>query len=283
MATPPPLHPDLMPSLRQLVCGLELLFWALPFALLVCVQEILAPAWESWGVMPLILSMALLWFGASRLKYFQPQEGVWQSAVKITEVLAMVMAGLAPFLHWIQTLPELHVAAYSSGQKHIIYSTIIFCAASIMFLLNLNHVLTRLGAMLPDPILRADIKLFVTLNFILFFPLLTAMWLCRLSPELFNFLYHKAPGLAQQVGSAVGLEDFLQASVLWMATLIIATTMTMMWKAKEAVLNGVFSLEPTPIPEEDELGDEETRLEGVLGEPEEDATKPPTNSASEEA
>ena len=96
MAAPTTLHPDLMPSLRQLVRGLELLFWSLPFALLVCVQEMLAPAWESWGIMPLLLSMALLWFGASRLKHFQPQEGIWQSAVKITEVLALVMVGLSP-------------------------------------------------------------------------------------------------------------------------------------------------------------------------------------------
>lgn len=259
MATPPPLHPDLMPSLRQLVRGLELLFWALPFALLVCVQEILAPAWESWGVMPLLLSMGVLWFGASRLKHFQPKEGVWQNAVKITEVLAVVMLGLAPFLHWIQTLPDLPVAGFTSGQKHIIYSTIIFCAASIMFLLNLNHVLTRLGVMLPDPILRADIKLFVTLNFILFFPLLAAMWLVRLSHELFGLMYLKAPGMAEFFGSAMGLENALQGAVLWMATLIIATTMTMMWKTKEAVMNGVFSLEPT-LPKEVHLDEDETRI-----------------------
>ena len=93
MPSPPLLHPDLMPSLRQLVRGLELLFWALPFVLLVCVQEILAPEWESWGVMPLFLSTVILWFGASRLRYFQPQEKVWQSSVKVTEILALLMAG----------------------------------------------------------------------------------------------------------------------------------------------------------------------------------------------
>ena len=37
--------------------------------------------------------------------------------------------------------------------------------------------------------------------------------------------------------------------MLWLATLIIANTMTMMWKAKEAVLGGVFSLEPVPLPD----------------------------------
>ena len=257
MSTPLPLHPDLMPSLRQLVRGLELLFWALPFVLLVCVQEILAPEWESWGVMPLFLSTVILWFGASRLRYFQPQEKVWQSSVKVTEILALLKAGLAPFLHWIQVLPELPTSGYSAGQKHIVYSTIIFCTASIMFLLNLNHVLTRLGTMLPDPILRADIKLFVTLNFILFFPLLVAMWCCRLSSGLFVALQQQAPSMAENIGSAVSLEHLLRASVIWITILIIATTMAMMWKAKESVLNGVFSLEPVPVTEED---DDETRI-----------------------
>ena len=256
-----PLSPNLMPSLRQLVRGLELLFWALPIALLVCVQEILAPAWESWGIMPLILSTGTLWFGVSRLRQFHPKEQIWQSAVRLTEVLALLMVGLVPFLHWIQALPELSASGYSAGQKHIIYSTIIFCTASIMFVLNLNHLLTRLGAILPDPVLRADIKLFVMMNFILFFPMLAAMWCCRLSNELYSVLYYKAPGLAESFGNAVGLQELLQGVVLWIAILIIATTMTMIWKAKEAVLNGVFSLQPA-LPSEDE--DEETRIVPVV-------------------
>ncbi len=256
-----PLSSNLMPSLRQLVRGLELLFWALPITLLVCVQEILAPAWESWGIMPLILSTGTLWFGVSRLRQFHPKEQIWQSAVRLTEVLALLMAGLVPFLHWIQALPELSASGYSAGQKHIIYSTIIFCTASIMFVLNLNHLLTRLGAILPDPVLRADIKLFVMMNFILFFPMLAAMWCCRLSNELYSVLYYKAPGLAESFGNAVGLQELLQGVVLWIAILIIATTMTMIWKAKEAVLNGVFSLQPA-LPSEDE--DEETRIVPVV-------------------
>ena len=256
-----PLSSNLMPSLRQLVRGLELLFWALPITLLVCVQEILAPAWESWGIMPLILSTGTLWFGVSRLRQFHPKEQIWQSAVRLTEVLALLMAGLVPFLHWIQALPELSASGYSAGQKHIIYSTIIFCTASIMFVLNLNHLLTRLGAILPDPVLRADIKLFVMMNFILFFPMLAAMWCCRLSNELYSVLYYKAPGLAESFGNAVGLQELLQGMVLWIAILIIATTMTMIWKAKEAVLNGVFSLQPA-LPSEDE--DEETRIVPVV-------------------
>ena len=99
-----------MPSLRQLVRGLEILVWALPFSLLVCMQEIMGPEWESWGVLPLLLAMAMLWYGTSRMKHFQPQEGVWQGAVQMTEVLTIIMVGLVPFLHWQQSIPDLTTA-----------------------------------------------------------------------------------------------------------------------------------------------------------------------------
>lgn len=247
----PPLHPDLMPSLRQLVRGLEILVWALPFSLVVCMQEIMGSEWESWGVLPLLLAMALLWYGTSRMKKFQPQEGVWQGAVQMTEVLTIIMVGLVPFLHWQQTIPDQAAASFSPEQKHVIYSLIIFCAASVMFLLNLNHLLNRLVAMLPDPILRADIRFFVIVNFVLFLPLMLSMCLSSLSLPLYNWLGKKHPQLAQSIGSDRDLENFLHLVTLWIATLIVATSMTMLWKTKEAILSSVFSLEP-PLEEDDE-------------------------------
>ena len=252
----PPLHPDLMPSLRQLVRGLEILVWALPFSLLVCMQEIMGSEWESWGALPLLLSMALLWYGTSRMKCFQPQEGVWQSAVRMSEVLAIIMVGLVPFLHWQQTIPDQAAAFYSPEQKHVVYSVIIFCAASVMFLLNLNHLLNRLVAMLPDPIQRADIRFFVIVNFVLFLPLMLSMCLSQLSLPLYNWFAQNHPQLAQRIGSVLGLENFLHLVTLWIATLIVATSMAMLWKTKEAILNSVFSLEP-PLEE----GEEEVVIE----------------------
>ena len=246
-----PLHPNLMPSLRQLVRGLEILVWALPFSLLVCLQEIMGFEWESWGVLPLLIAMALLWYGISLLKHFQPQEGVWQGAVQMTEVLAIIMVGLVPFLHWQHTIPDLPTAQYSPAQKHVIYSIIIFCAASVMFLLNLNHLLHRLVAMLPDPILRTDIRFFVIVNFVLFLPLMLFMCLSSLSLPLYNWFGQYYPELAQSIGNYLALENFLHIVTLWIATLIVATSMTMLWKTKEAVLNSVFSLEP-PLEEGEE-------------------------------
>jgi len=267
----PVLHPDLMPSLRQLVRGLELLFWSLPFALVVCMVEITALPWASFGVLPLILSVALLWFGVSRIKKFQPQENIWQGSVKVIELLALVMVGLAPFLHWLNQIPGLPAVHMSAGQKHIVYSTAIFVAVSIMFLIHLNHVLSRLAAMLPDPILRGDIRLFSTINFVLFIPLLATLWGSQLSDLIFGWLRNSAPGLANSLGNSLVIHEFLELAALCVASLIIAITMAMIWKAKETVLDGVFSLDPPleegeiEIPLDDEpAGEKEKPLDPSL-------------------
>ena len=181
-----PAQTELMPALRQLVRGLEVLFWALPAALVVCVAESVSFEWQSWGVLPLVLVMGLLWYGVSRLKVFQPGETVWQSTVTITELLALALVGLAPFLHWFHHVPEIPAEYLTSGQKHISYCLVVFCSATIMFLLNLNHAIARLVAMLPDEVLRRHTRFLVITNFILFVPLLALMLLPQFSFAIFN-------------------------------------------------------------------------------------------------
>ena len=132
------------------------LVWPLPFALLVCVQEILARPGNP-GIMPLLLSMSLMWRALHGSNIFNPRK-VSGKALNDT---GAGDAGVGAFLHYpdcrnYRSLPSRPGRNTSFIQQHL-------CAAGIMFLLNLNHVLTRLGAM-SDPILRADIKLFVTLN-----------------------------------------------------------------------------------------------------------------------
>ena len=252
-----PLQPDLMHALRKLVRGLEVLFWALPAALVVCVAESVSLEWQSWGVVPLVLVMGLLWYGASRLKAFQPAESVWQSTVTITELLALALVGLAPFLHWFHHVPEIPTEYLTSGQKHISYCLVVFCSATIMFLLNLNHAIARLAAMLPDPVLRSHTRFLVITNFILFVPLLALMLLPQFSFAIFDVLVRNAPGLAEAAVNPFGVEAWLQSAALWLAALIVATTMAMLWKTKEVVLNGVFSLEPPTLAEGDAEVDED--------------------------
>ena len=65
-------RPDAFP--RQLVRGLELLFWSLPFALLVRAGN--TGAAGKLGHHAVASSMSLMWLGA-HCQHFQP-EGVWQ-------------------------------------------------------------------------------------------------------------------------------------------------------------------------------------------------------------
>ena len=249
--SPEPLHPDLMPSLRRLVRGLEVLFWSLPFALLVCVQETMVSWWESWGIGPALAAMALLWYGTRSLGDFQKQERVWQGTVRFAQVLALLMVGLVPFLHWQQqiTSDTMTWSSMSKAQQHVVYSACIFFTASMMYVLNLNQVLARLAAMLPDPILRADVRLFVYLNFGLFLLLVIGLWTHQKADAVFLGLREFAPAFADSIGSYLGLTAMMKAVILWVATLVITLTMTMLWKTKEAILNSVFSLEPPPLPE----------------------------------
>ena len=249
--SPEPLHPDLMPSLRRLVRGLEVLFWSLPFALLVCVQETMVSWWESWGIGPALAAMALLWYGTRSLGHFQKQERVWQGTVRFAQVLALLMVGLVPFLHWQQqiTSDTMTWSSMSKAQQHVVYSACIFFTASMMYVLNLNQVLARLAAMLPDPILRADVRLFVYFNFGLFLLLVIGLWMHQKADAVFLGLREFAPTFADSIGSYLGLAAMMKAAILWVATLVITLTMTMLWKTKETILNSVFSLEPPPLPE----------------------------------
>jgi hypothetical protein len=245
--SPEPLHPDLMPSLRKLVRGLEVLFWAL----LVCVQETMVSWWESWGIAPALAAMVLLWYGTYSLGHFQKQERVWQGTVNFAQVLALLMVGLVPFLHWQQqiTSDTMTWSQMSEAQKHVVYSACIFFTAGMMYVLNLNHVLARLAAMLPDPILRADVRLFVYLNFGLFLLLVIGLWMHQKADVVFLGLREFAPAFAESIGSYLGLAAMMKAAILWAATLVVTLTMTMLWKTKEAILKSVFSLEPPPLPE----------------------------------
>ena len=176
---------------------------------------------------------------------------MWQGTVNFAQVLALLMVGLVPFLHWQQqiTSDTMTWSQMSEAQKHIVYSTCIFFTASMMYVLNLNHVLARLAAMLPDPILRADVRLFVYLNFGLFLLLVIGLWMHQKADVVFLGLREFAPAFAESIGSYLGLAAMMKAAILWAATLVVTLTMTMLWKTKEAILNSVFSIEPPPLPE----------------------------------
>src|SRR5262249_16846409 len=146
---------ELMRSLRRLVRGLSILFWGLPLTLLVCVRTTVSEWLRPLGILPPILTTALLLYSLFQLGHFQKHERVWVHALDRAKLLAIVTLGLSPFVFWWNQLPQ--VPFYFLGVGVLMLS-------GLLFLFNLNFVLQRLAAMLPDETLRIETRFFTSFN-----------------------------------------------------------------------------------------------------------------------
>src|SRR5439155_9554488 len=100
-AMPEPVpNAELLRSLGRLVRGLSALFWGLPIAVIVCFHTARADLLKSLGVVPALLSTALLVFGLLLMGAFQKQERIWRSALDRARILSLINFGLSPFLYW---------------------------------------------------------------------------------------------------------------------------------------------------------------------------------------
>ena len=215
---------ELMHSLRRLIRGLSILFWCLPLALLVCVQNAVTEWLKPMGVLPPVITTLLLLYGVMELGHFQKQERIWQHSLDRAKMLGLVNTGLSPFIFWWNKLP---------GELAFTVSVALLGFSSLLFLLNLNYVLQRLAAMLPDETLRSDTQLFTSLNLGL---MLTVIVLVAV-----YFILAQISTLPQM---AIEFLDRLFDARRWLLVFLIilpvAMTMTLLWKIKEVVLAGVF-------------------------------------------
>src|SRR4051794_27932197 len=138
---------ELMRSLGRLVRGLSALFWGLPMALVISVYV----ATNEWAQLPHLFApviiAGLLFYGLHLLSDFQKSERTWREALDRTKLLALVNLGLSPFVYWYNRVP--HIPFFSAA-------VFLLMLTGLLFLFNLNHVLQRLSAMLPDETLRAE-------------------------------------------------------------------------------------------------------------------------------
>jgi hypothetical protein len=215
---------ELMRSLRRLVRGLSLLFWGLPLTLLVCVRTSVSEWLRPLGVIPPIAATAVLLYGLIQLGYFQRQERVWVQSLDRAKVLGIVNIGLSPFVFWWNQLPQVQLYYLAVG---------LLMLSGLLFLFNLNFVLQRLAAMLPDETLRIETRFFTSFNLYL---LVTVVGFVA----VFLFL--------QQLQSlplfVLHLLEAIESSRQWLLVFLIllplAMTMTLIWKIKEVVLASVF-------------------------------------------
>ncbi len=220
-----PPNPELLRSLGRCARGLSALFWGLPATLIVGIGTVSAGWFNNFSIIPALVVTGLPLFGLWQLTSFQRQERPWRNAIDRALLLAVINFGLCPFLHWWHRIPE-----------NPFFSVIVAILAftELVFLFNLNLVLERLGAMLPDETLRQETRQFTALN----------RWMLAilLLLAVVFVLLRRLP----QVPFAVYLVlAFVDRFSLWTLMLLIlmplSMTMALIWKTKEVILDSVFN------------------------------------------
>ena len=221
MTTP---NAELLRSLGQLARGLSALFWGLPASLIVGAETARAEWLKPLGILPAIVATGLVLYGLWQMGQFQKQERPWRNALDRAKLLGLVNFGLCPFLFWQNKLPR---------ETFFNAAVFVLVLSAILFLFNLNIVLQRLGAMLPDETLRQETRQFTALNRWL----LVALLLCATA---YVVLLHD-PRLPATLGAVfLWINRFSFWAVIFFALLPLAMTMALIWKTKEVILDGVF-------------------------------------------
>ena len=226
-AVPDPVsHQDLLPSLARLTRGLSALFWGLPLTLLLSFQTARTDWLRSFGVLPPLLTTGLVFYGLLEMRHFQPQSPGWRSALDRALLLGLVNFGLSPFLYWWSLAPE---------QPLFSAAVALLVGTAVVFLSLLNLVLGRLGTLLPDETLRQETSQFTVINRILLVGTLTLVVVFVL---LVNYRHALPIALAYAL---MFLERFGLLLLVAFVLLPLSLTMALLWKAKQTILDSVFS------------------------------------------
>lgn len=207
-------------ELAAVMRGLSAIFWGLPLALLAFARHFLTLwpngydlVWPSAGALVVL-------FGIGRMHRLHPQERVWQRAVLQAEVVALMVAGLAPFLFFWGRLP---------GEAFFARGVLLVVALSLAFLVSLTRMLARLAAMLPDETTAADARLFQGLA--LYVVTLLAGIGVAIAVRLWPVSLTEVLSLPRQPFS------FGRQALLLLLTLVpVAMAMAVTWKLKEIVM-----------------------------------------------
>lgn len=223
MPDPAP-NPQLLRSLGKLARGLSALFWGLPATLLISAETARADWLKPLGMLPLLAINALLLYGLWQMIAFQKQERPWRQALDRALLLALVNLGLCPFIYWHNRMP---------GELFFTAAVLVLELSAVLFLFNLNLVLKRLAAMLPDETLRQETRQFTALN----------RWLLVLL-LLFSVAFiwlTQTPHPSLPVGKLVYWAGrFSNLLLIFFILLPLAMTMALIWKTKEVILDAVF-------------------------------------------
>ncbi len=183
------------------------------------------PTWHSFGILPSAVGSGLMVYGLRQLRYYQSQERIWITSIERAEIFAWLVLGLSPFPLWWNRSPD---------QEFFSRSVVVLIFSGLALLLSLNHVLFRLSLMIPDETVRMETRLFSQINrgLLIVHAFLMSFYLILLRhhrelPAGFDFLF-------------TVLEKGKAWLILTLALVPMALTMTLIWKAKDVILTGVF-------------------------------------------
>jgi hypothetical protein len=219
---------ELLRSLGKLVRGLSTLFWCLPLAIISQVETARAGWFGSlgaWAALPAILLNAALVVGLTQMHSFQKQERIWQFSLTRAEIFGLVNSGLTPFIYWWHRFPAVNYFLLTVG---------LLALSNLLFLMQLNRVLQRLTAMIPDETLRAETSTFASFN----------IWMLAAVFVVLSLWF----GAWILAGPEARTHDFLSmlrwrgvGVVVFLAVVPLALTMALLWKIKEVLYAGIFS------------------------------------------
>jgi hypothetical protein len=155
---------------------------------------------------------------------FQKQERPWRHALDRAQLLALVIFGLCPFIYWHNKMPE---------QIFFSAAVAVLELSAVLFLFNLNLVLKRLGAMLPDETLRSETRQFTALNRWL----LVALLFFAIAFVALIQLPHPSLPVGRLL---IWLNRASNLLLIFFILLPLAMTMALIWKTKEVILDAVF-------------------------------------------
>lgn len=221
---------ELMRALGRLVRGLSVLFWVLPVTLFIFVQTARTDWLGFFGdaaFLPAALGGLALFYALRQLRDFQKQERIWHQSLNRAEILALVNAGLAPFLFWWHRFPRI---------PFYIVCVSVLAFSLLLFLMQINQMLQRLCAMLPDENLRAETKMFTTFNIGVFTALFVAV-------AVYLGLAH-AQNLPRAVARIIAGDNPRGLwFILFLSLMPLALTLAILWRIKEVIFQSLFEQE----------------------------------------
>jgi hypothetical protein len=216
---------ELLRALGKLVRGLSALFWGLPLTLLICVRTAMSDRLRHIEIFPPIAATCLLYYGLALLGDFQKQERVWRLALDRAKLVAIVNIGLSPFIYWWNQIPWMPFYTFAIGAMMV---------SGLLFVFNLNQVLQRLAAMLPDETVRMETRLFGAMNLNLLCAILAMVALYAILQQVNTLPYFLITFMR-------ALDVSRSWMLVFMILLPVAMTMTLIWKIKEVIFTSVFT------------------------------------------